>query len=262
MRVARGESNPTMISEIKQYLRWLGYPLTDEGKNKGVFGPTMEFAVADFQAKFHLPETGIVDQETYDALKNAAQGKRGAAMKTNPSNPAYEEAKKYAGQGENNSKFVAFMAGFWNKVGLNYKTIVGSSFAWCALFIVAMNSQVGQKYIASASAKAQSKYGVEIEFKKNGAPRGAVVHVNHGHDCKSGSNNHVAFLDGDCTAEDFTRKGGVIPLFGGNQSNMVKRSGFSNLEICEVRWPTEVPLPGPVTKSVDCNGKTGTESTR
>ncbi len=124
-----------------------------------------------------------------------------------------------------------------------------------------MNTQVGQKAISGAAgARNWAKYGVEVEYKKNGAPKGAVVHLNHAHNCSSGSNNHVAFLDGDCTAADLTRAGGTVPLYGGNQSNQVKRSVFSNLEICEIRWPSELPLPGPVTKSIDCGGKSGADT--
>lgn len=177
-------------------------------------------------------------------------------------NPAYEESKKYAGKGEHDKAFVAWLSKFWPKTGLNYKTIIGSSFAWCALWIVAMNSEVGQKYVASAGAKRQAAYGVEIDYKKNGAPRGAVVHINS-KSCDSGSGNHVSFLDGDCTAEDFKRSGGTIALFGGNQANKVKRSVYANTKVCAVRWPKEVQFPGPVTKSLDCTGAVSSgESTR
>ncbi len=259
MSLARGSKEAEKVSDIKRKLMKLGYPLTDDGANKGVFGPKMEAAVGDFQIKNDLEETGIVDDVTWFAISKAAIDKDLV-----PVNPAYVEAKKYEGQGEKNKGFIAFMSGFWAKAGLpGYKTIVGSAFAWCGLFVLAMNTQVGQKVITGAAgAKNWSKYGVEIDYKHNGAPKGAVVHINHKGNCNSWSNNHVAFLDADCTAEDLTKSGGVIPLYGGNQSDKVKRSIFSNREICEVRWPMEVEPPGKITESVGCNGGSGNESTK
>lgn len=181
-----------------------------------------------------------------------------------PVNPAYQEAKKYEGKTETNSAFGAWLSKFWPKAGLpNYKTIVGSSFAWCALFLVAMNSETGQKYVASAAARSWAKYGVEVNWKQDGIPRGAVIHLNHAGNCSSGSSNHVTFADGDCTVAELTKPGATFPGFGGNQGNTVKRSAYGVREICAVRWPSEIPKPGPVTKSYNCSVKaTGEESTR
>lgn len=177
-------------------------------------------------------------------------------------NPSYLEAKKYAGAKESDSKFGAFLSKFWPKTGLNYKTIVGSSFAWCALFVVAMQSETGQKYIASAAAKSHAKTGVEIAWKEDGIPRGAIIHLNHSK-CGSGSGNHVTFADGDCTAADLKKAGATFAGFGGNQGNAVKRSIYGAGTICAVRWPSEVPKPGPIQKSVNCTGAGSSgESTR
>jgi hypothetical protein len=172
-------------------------------------------------------------------------------------NPAYNEAKKHEGKGEHSRSFVAYLSQYWRKVGLpGYKTIIGASFAWCGLFVAAMNTNVGYKFMSGAAgARNWARYGVEIDFRKNGAPRGAVTHINHKGNCKSGSSNHVAFLDGDCTAADLNRKGGIVRLFGGNQSDKVKVSAFPVYEICEIRWPSELPLPGPVLKSDGCTAK-------
>ncbi len=181
-----------------------------------------------------------------------------------PENPAYKEAKKYEGKTETNSTFNKWLSAFWVKAGLpGYKTIIGTSFAWCGLFIIAMNSEVGQKYVAGgAAARNWAKYGVEIDWKKNGIPKGSVVHINHNHNCSSGSGNHVTFADGDCTVEDLTKAGATFPGFGGNQGNTVKRSNYSVKEVCEVRWPAEIEKPGPVTKSANCTGTSSKESTR
>jgi len=182
-----------------------------------------------------------------------------------PSNPAYKEAKKHTGAKETDPKFNKYLSGFWAKVGLkHYKTIIGTSFAWCGLMIFAMNTEVGQKYVdRAASAKSADGYGDTIDWKVNGLPVGAVARINHDGNCKSSSGNHVTFVDGDCTAAELSKPGAMFPGFGGNQQNMVKRSMYSVKEICHVGWPKEVAKPGPVLKSVNCSGSgSGKESTR
>jgi hypothetical protein len=96
-----------------------------------------------------------------------------------PVNPAYVEAKKYAGKSEHDKTWSDWLSKFWPKVGLpGYKTIVGTSFAWCGLFVAAMNTQVGQKIVSGAAgAKNWARYGVEVDWKKNGIPKGAVIHI-------------------------------------------------------------------------------------
>lgn len=181
-----------------------------------------------------------------------------------PENPAYKEAKKHAGEKETDSRFNRYLSAFWRIVGLpNYKTIIGASFAWCGLFVAAMNSEAGLKWIANgAGARNWAKYGVEIDWRKNGIPRGAVMHLNHAGNCSSGSGNHVTFADGDCTAAELAKPGAQVPGFGGNQSNTVKRSLFGVKEICAVRWPAEIEKPGPITQSVNCAGGSSGGSTR
>jgi len=180
-------------------------------------------------------------------------------------NPAYLEAKKYAGKKETDKTFGAWLSSFWGRVGLpGYKTIIGSAFAWCGLFIFAMNTQVGQKAITGAAgARNWAKYGVEIEWKKDGIPRGSVMHLNNGGNCSSGSGNHVTFADGDGTATELAKAGATVPGFGGNQGDSVKRSIYSAAKICAVRWPAEIPKPPPVKASRGCTGSASSgESTR
>lgn len=170
-----------------------------------------------------------------------------------PVNPVYTEAKKHAGKKETDKTFSAYLSKYWGKVGLpGYKTIAGSTYAWCALFIAAMSINAGVGYVKTrgASAKAQDAYGVAIDWKRDGIPRGAVVRVNSGANCSSSSGNHVTFADGDCTLEDLKR--GTFPGFGGNQANSVKRSTYKVANICAVRWPAEIAKPSKVTKSVNC----------
>lgn len=200
-----------------------------------------------------------------EAALNKEIGEQPKPITLTSTNPAYAEAKKYAGKKESDPAFNKWMSAFWAKAGLpGYKTIVGTSFAWCGLFVLAMNSESGLKYInGAAGAKNWAKYGQSINWKQDGIPRGAVMHLNHKGVCSGpSSGNHVTFADGDCTAADLKKSGATVPGFGGNQGNTVKRSNYVIKEVCEVRWPSEIPLPPPVTKSVDCSGSATGDSTR
>jgi len=212
----------------------------------------------------------IFSKSTGVVVTPTSEQKEETKKKPHEENPAYKEAKKYSGQKETNSWFVAFLIRWWPKVGLaKYKQLAGSSFAWCALFFFAMNSEVGQDVIASASAKRIGQSGYTIDWKKNGIPQGAGVWKNSS-SCSSGSGNHITWADGDCTAQDINKKGATWAGFGGNQDNAVKRTIYCakgdckdvNGEICRVFWHKK-PLPGPIEKSVNCTGTvSGNESTR
>lgn len=201
-----------------------------------------------------------------------------------PVNPAYKEAKKYEGQGENSPWFVKWLSAFWKlpEVGLpNFKTIIGASFAWCGLFFAAMHSETGLSIVKGAAGAANwRKAGVEIVWQRDGIPQGAEVELDHDGNC-DGKNNHITWADADCAPQDLiemtkdaagvwkptkspaVRKNVTWPGYGGNQGNMVKTSRYGVKEICTVRWPHEIKKPGPVTKSVGCLGPgQGGESTR
>lgn len=259
----RGSSDKRLVSEVKGFLIKLGYLLNDSGVNKGIFGPKMEAAVADFQENHGLQGTGEVDQKTYDLLKLAAEDESGTFV-----NPALEEARKYRGQKETDKSLQNKLIPFWKRVGLpGYKSLIGISFAWCALFFFAMNSDVGQDVIASAGAKRIGQSGYEIDWKKNGIPEGAGVWKNSS-SCKSSSGNHITWSSGSCTAVYINSKGATWTGFGGNQGNAVKDSIYcakgdcksSKDVICRVFWHKK-ELPPPVKANKGCGGAGGGEST-
>jgi hypothetical protein len=175
--------------------------------------------------------------------------------------PWLDDAKKHSGKRETDSAFNRYLSAFWKIVGLpNYKTIVGTSFAWCGLLVAASLYNVGLPWQKDgAAARNLAKYGVAIDWKQDGIPRGAIVHINHNANCSSGSSNHVGMADGDCAPQDL--KGGAINIYGGNQSNAAKVSAFPVGNICAVRWPTE-PKPAKVLTSKGCKGTPGGDSTR
>jgi hypothetical protein len=204
--------------------------------------------------------------------------------------PWKSKAETFIGKEETDSKFNKFLSKYWPKTGLNYKTIIGTSFAWCGLFAAMLFSETGYEYISNgAGARNWAKNGQEIVWYQNGIPEGAIIHLNHGFDCNSSKNNHVTLANGACAIQDIieTKKdakgvyqpvlvngkpvlksGATFDGLGGNQNNAVRISTYPVKEICAVRWPKyqiidkvkiPVPLPGKVTKSLKCttNGKGG-----
>jgi hypothetical protein len=225
------------------------------------FGENTETAVKKLQTKAGLIDDGKVGPLTLKALD--IEVVREEVGLPHAANPAYEEAKKYVGQKETDKKLQDKLVPYWKRVGLKgYKTLVGTAFAWCALFVFATNTDVGQKVIASASAKSIGQSGVTINFKQNGIPEGAGMWIDSGGDCKDAKNNHVTYAAGDCTAAHVNTKGSAVPGLGGNQGNMVKRSMYRSATICRVFWPEEIPLPGAITKNKNCSGTVTDESTR
>ena len=240
--------------DLKSFVKRLQAELNGHGENltvDGDMGPKTQAAADKYDLQIGLN------------LKHPDR------IETRSTNPAYDEAKKYDGKKESDSKFNAWLSTYWPKVGLkNYKTIVGSSFAWCALFFFAMNSNTGQDVIASAGAKKIGQSGYEIQWKENGIPQGAGVWKNSS-SCSSGTGNHITWADGDCTAEELAKPKATWAGFGGNQADAVKRSiycakgdcGSSKDVICRVFWHDK-NLPPKVAKSKNCTGTPTQESTR
>jgi hypothetical protein len=180
-----------------------------------------------------------------------------------PGAPAwYKEAKKYNGKLETDPAFNKQMSAKWSLLGLNLGTIAANWAAWCGLAVTVALAGAGYSWQKNgAAAKNWDSYGVAIDWRVNGIPRGAIVRINHLGNCSSGSNNHVTMSDGDCSSEDL--KGGTFNGYGGNQGNAWKVSQFPVAHICAVRWPKEAEPPPKITKSQGCKGQSSSgESTR
>jgi hypothetical protein len=239
----------------------------------GDFGPKTRAFLQEFQKSKGLEGTGVIPAKDggktfeYLGLKLVTKSQENQKTTEKYINPAYIEAKKHAGKKETDSVFNKWLSSFWGLVGLpNYKTIVGSSFAWCALFFFVMNHQVGQNVIASAGAKKIGQSGYEINWKVDGIPQGAGVWKNSS-SCSSSSGNHITWADTDCSAEDLLKPKAQWPGFGGNQGDAVKTSwycakgdcGSKKDVICRVFWHSK-DLPPKVTKSKDCKAPTSDTS--
>lgn len=177
----------------------------------------------------------------------------------------FTELKKHEGKIETDSKFQAYLVTFWKKSGLDFKSLVGSAFAWCGLFIFAGFYITGFKTPVNAfRAKSWSSFGQAIDYKTNGIPKGAVVRINDKGDCNSDKGNHVTLANGDCSNVYLLTKSSTFDGYGGNQSNTAKVSTYLVSKICSVRWPSELPLPHKITQSKNCSksSESKNESTR
>jgi hypothetical protein len=177
--------------------------------------------------------------------------------------PWYLFAKRYSGKNENEPEFNREMSKKWSLFGMNLGTIAQSWAAWCGLAIAVSLSGVGLKYAKDGSlARNWGKYGVAIDWKKDGIPKGAIVWINHNSNCSSSSSNHVTMADGDCAPQDL-KPGSYFNGYGGNQGNTWKVSPYPIADICAVRWPSDYAPRGKISKSIGCSGASGgKESTR
>lgn len=241
----------SLISTFQSALNGAGEKLSVDGD----FGPKTEKASESYNLKITVEKISVKGEKP--------------AVGTSTKAAWLDEAKKYDGKKETDSKFGAFMSSFWGKVGLpGWTSIIGSKNAWCGLAIGVFLTIGGYKVAdKGASAKAWDNYGQAINFKTQGIPRGAIVRINHKGVCSSGSGNHVTFSDGDCTPDDV--KSGSFNGYGGNQGDTLKVSSYPFAHICAVRWPSvdakgaAVGLPVlPITKSNGCKGQYVPESTR
>lgn len=183
---------------------------------------------------------------------------------TNP--PWYDEAKKYESKNENDPDFNKLMSSKWSLFGMNLGTIAKSWAAWCGLAGAVVLVSVGLNYPKDgATAKNWDKFdAITINYKVDGAPKGAFARLNHYGDCNREDGNHLTQFNGDCSAEDLKKSGAPFDGYGGNQGNAWKLSTYKVTEICRVLWPKDAKeKPRKITKSINCvSGKSGSESTR
>lgn len=161
-------------------------------------------------------------------------------------------ALSHLGKKETDPAFGKYMASHWYLVGLQLQGITKNYEAWCGLYVAYCYETAGLPYQKTgALARNWAKYGLKIDFKKNGIPMGAVVHINHKADPKSTSGNHVAYAMYDYAPEYLSNPNALVGLLGGNQGNMVKVSFYKVKTIMNVRWVDHknFPLPGKVTKT-------------
>jgi hypothetical protein len=260
-----GDKGSVAVKHLQISLNEKGAKLVVDGD----YGPKTKEAVSSFQKSINLPGSGIVGPLTLAALDLEVAL---TDIKDKAKAPWFWVAKKFEGKHESNKEFQEKLGGMWGKAGLpQFKGLVGSARAWCALFVLSNLAWGGVSYKGgNASAISWDNFGHDINWKVDGFPQGAVVRLNGGGNCKTTSGNHVTFANGDCSGMDLNKEGATFSGYGGNQGNMAKVSSYSVSKICSVSWPsaqadgTPVAKPAPVLISKNCsNGKTDSEeSTR
>lgn len=190
------------------------------------FGLKTLKAVEDFQILSRITIDGVVGPQTQDAITKAvvkvAQMPRGKSETPWMSWMSLHEGEREIKGSDDN----AFIMSLY-KYG-NYKA-AHDEVPWCA--VCANAALMINGYIGTGRADAISfaKCGEECELKF-----GAIVVIRH----KDGS-HHIAFF-----SKWIDEKKGLIELFGGNQSNALKKSVFNvsgnkngKDQIIAVRWP-------------------------
>lgn len=227
----------------------------------GDYGPKTKEAVSKFQLKVGLAGSGNLGSKTIRLL---ALEEKFTVKPNTKATPWFWFLKRYEGKHETNPEFNKEMSAKWKLVGLDLGTISKNWAAWCGLFIAVGLAGVGYNHQKDgALAKNWDKFGQEINWQLNGFPQGAIIRINNGGKCNSGSGNHVTMANGWCAAKDLMKPGATFSGFGGNQGNAAKVSTYAVNTICSVRWPLEGEPPARVVDSVNCsNGKTSNESTQ
>lgn len=221
----------------------------------GKYGPKTKTELSNIQKENGLAGSGIVGPLTLEILGiklNEEKIPSTAVNSTSDKTPWLTYAYKHNGKSENNSEFNNYMSKFWKLVGLDLKTIKENWAAWCGLFVAYAFERTGFAWQKDgALARNWRKYGKEIVYKKNGIPRGAVVHINHNANCGSTSSNHVGFAFYNYAPDYLSNPENIIALYGGNQGNMAKVSFYKVKTICNVRWVDhkDYPMPSKVLKT-------------
>ena len=61
-----------LVDVAQERLAWLGYDIADANLERQRYGESTQAAVKKFQAKFWLPQTGVVDRKTWNTLREMA----------------------------------------------------------------------------------------------------------------------------------------------------------------------------------------------
>lgn len=230
--ILKNGSNGVAVSNLQKNLITCGFgPLAVDG----IFGQQTLAAVRAFQRFCDIEVDGIVGPETQGTITKIliAKAKEPKPKPSQPEVPVESETpwmdwmSKHEGEKEiSGSKDNPFIMSLY-KYG-NYPE-QHDEVPWCAVCANAALRINGYKGTNRADAKSFDTCGDKSELKF-----GAIVTIRH----KEGG-RHVAFF-----SRWVDESSGLIELFGGNQSNALKKSTFNvsgnkkgKDEIVAVRWP-------------------------
>lgn len=111
----------------------------------------------------------------------------------------------------------------------NYKTVIGKEHAWCGISAAGSLKFAGYAYPEDCeSAFSYLKYGISVDYKKIGIPKGSALVFAH---------SHVCFANRDHLPSET-----LIDCIGGNMDNMIKIKTYDITKdpLAAVRQPVKV----------------------
>lgn len=233
MKLIKGAKGAA-VSDLKSDLVKLGYPLSDKGQHKGVFGPKVDQTVRDFQKNNGLTVDGWAGAKTLAAIDRAL------AARIPVDSGDYFGARwigvdlDLLGLSETDPRLVARYEPEWKKVGLpGYRGLAGTARAWCAIRMTKAFRQVGVIVKGlTAGAASFSRWGRKCAYWF-----GCALDIKHG---KKGG-RHVAFF-----LYWIDEKKKIAATLDGNRGNrfcvaVTDLSGKHDYCVSGPRWPSEEP---------------------
>jgi uncharacterized protein (TIGR02594 family) len=213
-----------VVRAVQLALRRLGYPLS----GTAYFGPATDTAVEDFQRRYGMPVTGIVDATTARTIDRALKpDANDASAPYAPPEPLWLSVSlshvgmKEAPGAKNNATLVDMI----QTVAADYQT---DATPWCAGWVSFCLAKAGLKPSRSplwALSYAEG-WGVRLAAPAVGAI--AVKTRNGG--------GHVTFVAG-------RTRSGALACCGGNQNDRVSIAPYAATAFLGFFWPKDYPLP-------------------
>lgn len=225
------------VKNLQGNLNALGSKLTVDGN----FGEVTQVRVIVFQKSRGLTADGIVgpitQSEIAKALIEVAQKSKGQPVKTVPVSSGSTPWRQWFLDRLGWTEFDhdKELSQGWQYTNVpNYKTVVGSVYAWCAESLGLALIVNGYTSSHDASALSYVTYGTEVLYLKSGIPMGAIVVIEH-----ASGGHHVTTANRDHKVGEL-----VVEGLGGNQDNEICVEKFvidpkvqEHHKVLAVRWP-------------------------
>lgn len=200
------------VKEIQLLLNAAGHLLVVDGE----LGPKTKAAVRAFQRSKGLEADGVVGPLTAAALKGGSAKAPVVERPVTGEMPWRTWFLERLGWTEFDHD--KELAKGWKATGLDYKTVIGTKYAWCGMSLATGLLGGGYKIPKSSfRAAAWDGYGIKVDFQKVGIPKGAVVTIRH-----NSGGRHVTTANRDHSPGEK-----VLEALGGNQGNAINVTKYS-----------------------------------
>lgn len=225
------------VSNLKKNLTSLGFKTMTA---TDVFDVATDMAVKIFQQSCGIPVDGVVGPVTQARITKALINQ---ATKPAPTPSTISKKPVVLGwrqwfldrMGWTEFDHDKELSQGWQYTNVpNYKTVVGSVYAWCAESLGLALIVNGYTSSHDASALSYVTYGTEVLYLKSGIPMGAIVVIEH-----ASGGHHVTTANRDHKVGEL-----VVEGLGGNQDNEICVEKFvidpkvqEHHKVLAVRWP-------------------------